>query len=281
MSKPISVFVCGVQKGGTSSLNAYFRDHPALSPPSRKEPHVFDDESRNWDARDHSDIGALFAEDDGERLRFDITPIYCFWPPALARIRAYNPHARLIYLFRDPFERAWSQWCMEFGRDAETLPFAEAIRDGRKRMDGLAPLADERRVFSYVERGYYAEQVRRALKHFPGDQLLFLRSRDLWSDHIGALARISQFLGVPPFPDTGPKWEFPGPKGPFPSEPTEADRAFVADELRHEMREFVGLTGLDIADWPVMRAPGAGWRDWWAGARSRLPYSRTQPPPAE
>ena len=287
VNKLISVFVCGVQKGGTTSLYAHFREHPALSPPSQKELHFFDDECRNWDRPGYADILAYFPADDGDRLRFDITPIYCFWPPALARIRDYNPQAKLIYLFRDPFERAWSQWCMEFARNAETLPFAEAIREGRKRMQGLAPLADERRVYTYVERGFYGEQVRRALAHFSRGQLLFLRSRDFWNDHVRTLARISEFLGIPPFPDTGPKWEFRQAEGPFPSEPTEADRVLISELTRPDIREFAALTGLNVADWPTMRSPDVGratakrwalaWQVRWAGARSRFSFSREQP----
>jgi arylsulfatase A-like enzyme len=253
VKKPISIFVCGVQKGGTTSLHAHFCEHPELSPPSRKELHYFDDESQNWEAPDYGDIDSFFSANDGDRLRFEITPIYCFWPPTIARIHAYNPAAKLIYLFRDPFERAWSQWCMQFAWNVETLPFAEAIREGRKRMNSLPPLALRRRVYSYVERGFYAEQVRRALAHFPGDQLLFLRSRDLWKDHVGTLACISAFLGLSSFPNTGPKRKLPQAKGPFPSEPTEADRAFIADLVLKEIRDFAALTGLDVADWPVMQ----------------------------
>ncbi|MGH9675564.1 MAG: sulfotransferase family protein, partial [Candidatus Acidiferrum sp.] len=203
MSKLVSIFVCGVQKGGTTSLHAHFREHPALSPPSRQEIHFFDEEGRDWAAPDYTALDSLFAAEDGDRLRFDITPIYIFWPPSIERIRAYNPSAKLIFLFRDPFERAWSQWCMEYAQGDEKLPFAEAIREGRSRLDGLTPLAPERRVYAYIERGLYADQVRRALANFPRDQLLFLRSQDLLDNHIETLDRISAFLGIAPFPDTG------------------------------------------------------------------------------
>ncbi len=176
MQKRIPIFGCGVQKGGTTSLYAHFCEHPALSPPIQKELHFFDDETNAWAVPDYRALDAFFPPDDGDRLRFDITPIYSFWPPSMQRIRDYNPAAKLIFLFRDPFDRAWSQWCMEYARGDETLPFAEAIRGGRSRLDGLAPLARERRVYPYIERGRYSEQIRRALTHFPREQLLFLRS---------------------------------------------------------------------------------------------------------
>lgn len=253
MSKLVSVFCCGVQKGGTTSLHAYFAEHPALSPPRYKEIHFFDGENLDSFPPDYAVLDAFYSPDDGDRRRFDITPIYSFWPPALARIHKYNPNARLIFLFRDPFERAWSNWCMSYAFGHEVLPFAEAIREGRRRMDELPPLASERRVYSYVERGFYAEQVRRALAYFPRENMLFLRSQDLFADHRATLASIATFLDIPPFPDIPLKRENARPGIVFPSVPSEADRLLIAGLVRHDLREFADLTGLDISDWATMR----------------------------
>jgi hypothetical protein len=252
MGGSVSVFVCGVQKGGTTSLDAHFREHPDLSPPVRKELHFFDNETLDWSNPDYSILEAGFATEHGG-LRYEATPIYCFWPESLARIRAYNPVAKLILLFRDPFDRAWSHWCHEYARGAETLSFAAAIREGRDRMDGLAPIAPERRVYTYIERGLYAEQVRQILSHFPREQTLFLRSQDLWDDHTGTLARIAAFLDIASFPDSGPQHANARPATLSVSLPTEADRSLIASLTRDDARAFSALTGLDISDWPVMR----------------------------
>jgi len=255
-NKLISIFGCGVQKGGTTSLHAYLCQHPALSAPSQKELHFFDNEANDWASPDYKPLQSFFPSDDGARLRFEVTPIYLFWPRAIERVRAYNPTAKLVFLFRDPFERALSQWCMEYERGDETLSFAEAIREGRRRMEGLPPFADERRVFAYVERGLYGEQVRRALTHFPREQLLFLRSEDLRDDHVATLARISTFAGLPPFPNLGVKREHPRPAASsLLSRPTDDDRALIADLVRDDLRDFAGLTGLDISNWPTIREP--------------------------
>ncbi len=253
MPRKVSIFGCGVQKGGTTSLHAYLCEHPELSAPVQKELHFFDDESRDWSAPDYAALESLFPADDGAKHRFDITPIYGFWPPSIARIHAYNPHARLIYLFRDPFERAWSQWCMEYARGFETLPFSEAIRAGRARMDGLPPLARAQRIYTYIERGFYTGQVERALRYFPREQLLFLRSQDLLHDHPGALCKIADFLGISPFAATAPKREQPFEFTPPPVQPAMADLEHIASLLGDDMLAFARLTGLDVTDWPVLR----------------------------
>lgn len=253
MAKLVSVFVCGVQKGGTTSLHAYFCEHKQLSPGKRKELHFFDKEKRNWKKTAYKRLHEFFPEDDGDRLRFDITPIYGYWPSSIERIKVYNPSAKLIYLFRDPFERAWSQFCMETARKKETLSFAEAIRGGRERLKALPPLSPKQRIFSYVERGFYGAQVRRALASFPREQLLFLRSDDFSKDYMGTLRQVSEFLGIAPFVDTGSKRKNKRPKVEGLVEPTEADRALVAGILREDLVEFSRLTGLDISHWPSMK----------------------------
>lgn len=253
MSGLVSIFVCGVQKGGTTSLHAHLREHAELSPPSRQEIHFFDEEDRDWIAPDYSAIDSLYAAEADDRLRFDVTPIYVFWPPSIPRIRAYNPAAKLIFLFRDPLERAFSQWCMEYARGHEKLPFHRAIREGRNRLAGLPPFAPDRRLYSYIERGFYGDQVRRVLTHFPREQLLFLRTQDLRDNHIETLARISSFLEIAPFPETGSKRERTRPRLSLPSCPTEEDRAFAARLFREDIREFSALTSLKVSDWQTMR----------------------------
>lgn len=253
-ARRVAVFVCGVQKGGTTSLHAHFCEHPELSAGARKELHFFDKEKRNWTKTEYRKLHEAFPADDGEKLRFDITPIYGYWPSAIERIKAYNPEAKLIYLFRDPFERAWSQYGMEFARKKETLTFAEAIREGRQRLKEIAPLAPKQRIYSYVERGFYGAQVHRALANFPREQLLFLKSDEFAADYKGTLAKVSAFLGIGAFPDTGAKRKNPRPKVEGLIEPTAEDMAVIAGAVRNDLVEFAKLTGLDVSNWTCMQA---------------------------
>ena len=247
----ISLFVCGVQKGGTTSLDGYLRQHPQLCAPNIKELHVFDDEARDWQDGQAVDPSAHFAPDDRGLLRYDCTPIYGFWPQSLERIHAYNPQARLVFLYRDPFARAWSQWCMEYARGAEDLCFAEAIRRGRQRLAGLPANAREWRVYSYVERGRYGAQLRRALALFPREQLLLLRSGDLARDHQAVLARISDFLGLAAFPKLAARRDHTRPACAFPGWPTVADRDLVMAELAADMADFQQLSGFELDTEPI------------------------------
>lgn len=243
----MGVFIGGVQKGGTSALYAYLARHPDLCPPPRKELHFFDDEMRDWRWPCGAALDAM-APGDG-RLRFEATPITLFWPGALERVVAYNPWARLILIFRDPVERAWSHWCMDYARGAETLSFARAIREGRGRLAGLPAWADERRVFSYVERGAYGAQLAHALTLLPRHQMLLLRSQDLADDPACTLAQVSDFLGIAPFTPITPLRENERADMIWPALPDEADRALIMGELGGDLAHFARLSGLDVSGW--------------------------------
>ncbi|OLP44808.1 hypothetical protein BJF95_07055 [Rhizobium oryziradicis] len=249
--RKIDIFCCGVQKGGTTSLHAYFCNHPQLDTPKFKELHFFDNEDLDWNAPNYGLLDDYFNNREGDKRRYDITPIYLFWPQALERLQAYNPDAKLIFLFRDPFERAWSQWCMEYARKSEDLPFSAAIREGRDRLSGKHPQSPEFRVYTYLERGFYGQQVERALRLFPREQLLFLKSETFRTDHLVTLRHISDFLGIARFAEKDAKSENAQPPITYPCAPTEDDRLLFQKALRQDLTKFSRLTGLDIFDWPT------------------------------
>lgn len=250
-NEKVAIFVCGVQKAGTTSLFGYFREHSELQSPDIKELHFFDDERENWVRPNYGRLHRHFSEPATGRLRFDITPIYAFWPEALARIAAYNPHAKLIFLFRDPFERAVSHWAMEFARGREILDFGRAIREGRDRLDGLPLNAPPWRVFSYLERGQYGEQIDRALGLFAREQMLFLQSEELRHKHSETLTKISRFLGIGAFQPLAPKNEHGryATDGAVGAE--SGDLAYVAELVKPDLERFRCVSQLDIANWPT------------------------------
>jgi hypothetical protein len=247
----LQVIIGGVQKGGTTSLFGYFCEHPQLLAPIKgKELHFFDEETIDWRNPNYQILHDRFKFESIGKKAFEATPIYIFWPPALERIRQYNPKMKLIFLFRDPIERAWSNWKMEVIRGREILPFHLAIRDGRNRLRGPNHLNLPWRLFSYVERGFFLDQARKALALFPREQLLFLRSNDLKRDRRGTLDKIADFLDIDPF--------FEGPERR--DHQTErvnyllqaADVQFLRETYRDDVVEFAKLTCLDVSDWPTI-----------------------------
>lgn len=196
MRQKIDFLVCGAQKAGTTALHSYLSDLPDVGLADQKEVHFFDNDVHDWSATDYTGYHRRFRWDDGAKIRGEVTPIYLYWPNCIERIAAYNPAMRLIVLLRDPVVRAWSHWRMERARGVETEPFSWCIRTGRHRLFQQAPWGYHRE-FSYVERGFYGEQLQRLFAFFPKRQVLVLGSDDLRDNPATTMDTVCDFLGVP------------------------------------------------------------------------------------
>ncbi|MDP1617872.1 sulfotransferase [Phenylobacterium sp.] len=239
----VDFIIVGAQKAGTTALFDYLGEHPQIGLSDVKEVHFFDDETQDWAAPDYGDYHARFDLADRSRRWGEATPIYLYWKNSIARIAAYNPAARLIILLRDPVERAWSHWKMEFARGAETAPFDWCIRRGRARLFESEPWGFHRE-FSYVERGFYGEQIAQALAHFPARQLLILRSEDLDAAPAATLQRISGFLDIDPAPPVQRRRVHEGQPMSYPSSLTTEDVAYLRGLYGEDMAQLAELTGI-------------------------------------
>lgn len=235
----IDFIVVGVQKAGTTALFDHLADDPAIGLSDVKEVHFFDDETQDWARPDYDAYHARF---DWSRpaIRGEATPIYAYWPGALERIAAYDPAIKLVLMLRDPVERAWSHWRMEHGRGHETKPFSWCVRQGRQRLFDAQPWGHHRE-YSYVERGFYGDQVERLLALFPRDQVLLLQAEDLRRDPQAVLGRLNIFLGAPPPPPTSPRAVHVGPDT---AGLTEADIDHLRAVYARDQARLEALTGI-------------------------------------
>jgi len=238
----VSFIIAGVQKGGTTALFDYLAEFPDIALPDVKELHFFDDEARDWRAPDYADYHARFADPAG-RPCGEATPIYSYWPNSLERIAAYNPAMKLVIVLRDPVERAWSHWRMEYARGVETRPFAWCVREGRQRLFDAEPWGHHRE-FSYVERGFYGEQAERVLSLFPKAQALFLKSDDLRADPGPALAQVRALLGLPPAATPAPREVHVGREMAYPSQLGAEDIQYLRAVYAPDAERLAALTGI-------------------------------------
>jgi hypothetical protein len=238
----VAFIIAGVQKGGTTALFDYLGDEPGVSLSRVKETHFFDDETQAWPGADFEAYHAQFGPFDG-RPRGEATPIYLYWPNSLERIAAYNPAMRLIVMLRDPVARAWSHWKMEYARGVEAMPFAWCIRQGRQRLFEAEPWGFHREA-SYVERGFYGEQLTRLYGLFSKDQVLVLRAEDLRADPGPVLARVRSFLGLATGAAPARREVHVGQEMDYGSELTAADVAHLREIYARDQQRLADLTGL-------------------------------------
>lgn len=241
----VNFVIAGVQKAGTTALFDYLSDADDIALSRAKETHFFDDETRDWSRPDYTPYHALF-DAPGGRPCGEATPVYLYWPGSLERIRAYNPAMRLIVLLRDPVERAWSHWRMEYARGAEKQPFAWCIRQGRMRLFDAEPWGHHRE-YSYVERGFYGEQIERLFELFPREQTLILRAEDLQADPGASLATVRRFLGLAPLAGPlAPRAVHVGAEMDYGSELTPEDAAFLRALYARDQARLEAITGARV-----------------------------------
>jgi hypothetical protein len=240
----VDFLIAGVQKGGTTALYDYLAEQGGVALSLRKETHFFDDEEQDWRRPDYEAYHSRFPPAEG-RPCGEATPIYTYWPNSLERAAAYNPAIKIVVMLRDPVERAWSHWRMEYARGAEREPFAWCVRAGRRRLFEATPWGHHRE-FSYVERGFYGEQVERLYGVFPKAQVLLLRAEDLRADPGPVLAKVRGFIGAEPAPPPAAREVHVGQDMDYGSTLTDEDRAYLRSLYARDMARLKALTGLEL-----------------------------------
>lgn len=185
--------IIGGMKCGTTSLHQYLGEHPEVQRlPGIKETNFFSGPpegipyplgSRRIARR--SEYESLF--DERYPVRGEASPCYALFPRRKGvpeRMSKLIPDAKLIYLVRDPVERAISQYHFSVSVENEKRTIEQALSD----LDDPVSL--------YTCPGLYAMQLERYLRHFPQEQILVLEQERLHHDRSGSLRRVFHFLGV-------------------------------------------------------------------------------------
>lgn len=205
--------IIGAQKSGTTSLRRYLFEHPAVLCGEPKELHYFDRQHERGDSWYLAQFPwRTRAVAVRRRWRVapavgEATPEYLYYTHVPARVHAFDPDLQLIVVLRDPVERAYSHYQMQVRRRGEQRTFEQVLAAEEAEMPGRRELTrrDPTHVLpivhnSYIERGFYAEQLERWFELFKRDRFLILSSAELSNDTAGAMAMITAFLGVPQWP---------------------------------------------------------------------------------
>jgi hypothetical protein len=180
-----SFVVAGTQKAATTWLYECLREHPEVSVPDTKELHYFCDAG---DCR-HSQLArgiawytGQFPRPDGCKAVGELTIDYMYFDYVPQRLHALNPALKVIFVLRDPVDRAYSAYWMARRARADFPEFAHFLHE---RSD-------------IVARGFYHRQIERFLSLFPRDQLKILLYEDIAREPRSFLREVFVFLGVDP-----------------------------------------------------------------------------------
>lgn len=173
-------------KAGTTTLMEYLVQHEEVSIPDY-EVHFFNNDTNfnkgiEWYSQHFDRSGDVKVV--GEK-----TPTYSYDPKVPERIYNLNPDIKLIWLFRDPVKRTYSNYIHCLMKGVEKLSFEEAIEYEEDRI--------KKNIFKgYCKRSIYIEQVRRYLKYFPLEQMYFIIFEEFINNPQRELNGLYEFLGV-------------------------------------------------------------------------------------
>lgn len=270
--------VVGTAKAGTTSLHAYLGQHPDISMSIVKEPQYFNDpDGEQW-------IDYYLSNfDETKAVRGESSTIYSRHPtvPGVPeRMAAAVPDLKIIYMVRDPVDRAFASYVEEMSHDIERRPVEVAFADAHHSFN------------PYVSASKYAMQLRRFMDAFDGLRWLVVDMQDLRTKPQQTLDRICGFLEVPTFAVSGSqdlnsratKRQYPAPIRVLRASAAlrtvyrlppgareallrpmrrvltrpigalslpEAVRAEIADAIADDIAEFRDLVGQPFAHWSV------------------------------
>jgi hypothetical protein len=251
--------IIGAQRAGTTSVYNYLNQHPAVIAALTKEVHFFDvnfDQGLGWYRAYFPSYRrkSVIQRQRGRCVTGEASPYYLFHPRVPRRVKAVLADVKLIALLRNPVDRAFSHYHHELRAGREHLTFEAAIAREPERLQGEAAriLADEsydsfnHQCYSYLARGVYVDQLRTWLSYFPREQMLILKSEDLYAHPCLATKQVLAFLDLP-------EWEL-GHYRKYHAQPyakmEAATRALLVDYFAPYNQQLYALLGRDFG-WDV------------------------------
>jgi Sulfotransferase domain len=175
-----NLVVIGGLKCGTTSLHHYLNLHPEIQMSRPKELNFFVAEL-NWP------LGAEWYASHfaaGAPVRGESSPHYTNLPRfagVAERVQTLLSDARLIYMVRDPIDRALSHYLHNVAGGYDIRPAEEALADPDS---------------AYVHRGLYAMQLEPYLKRFATERVELVTREELKRSREETMRRVFGFLGV-------------------------------------------------------------------------------------
>lgn len=178
--------IIGAAKAATTRVTYSLTEHPNVFIP-RTEIHYF---SRHFDEFTHSLdwYENHFAAAGAASLIGENSNTYLYYPGVPRRLATVLPDTtKLIAILRNPVNRAYSGYCMQFRRGHVT-------RDIRRYLD--PDVAEAAAKFHFLEQGLYHRHLVRYLRYFPVECLNVMLLDDLKADSEAFVEQLLTFLDL-------------------------------------------------------------------------------------
>lgn len=135
---------------------------------------------------------SLFKAPDHRNIRRigEASVCYLFYGNSAKRIYSFNPEARIIVMLRNPLDRAWSHYLMDYKLNYVKDNFDDITL---RRINGHR---NNQHYQQYIQLSLYAHQIQNYLNVFPKEQIFFGLYDDLKANPQGLFDNICRFLNI-------------------------------------------------------------------------------------
>ncbi|MEG4283442.1 tetratricopeptide repeat protein [Microcoleus sp. A006_D1] len=198
--KPVKVpkfIIIGSQRCGTTSLYTYLAQQPQILTPIKKEMDFF-----SWHFQRGIDwyLAHFPPIPQGEQfVTGEASPSYFDFREAPERLYSACPEAKLVVLLRNPVDRAISHFYRLRELNWEGRSIDRAISDEIERLNQNPEYIIGEEPGNYLARGRYIEFIKNWRAFFPPEQLLVLKSEDLYAGAAATVSQVLEFLDLPEY----------------------------------------------------------------------------------
>jgi hypothetical protein len=240
----------GAPRSGTTWLYELLDRHPDvyMAKPVRPEPKFFlvDD---LYERGIQYYFDRWFADAGKYQAAGEKSTNYLESPTVAERIHRHLPSVRLVFILREPSQRAYSNWVWSRMNGLETEDFDTALEQEEERERHVKPELRYARPHAYFSRGLYAEMLRPYFALFPGEQLLCLKFDAIIDNPADLAARLHRFIGVTARPDDAIGLDVVNPSEKRGVEMPSEDLARLRMRYAESVRDLAALAGPEFADW--------------------------------
>lgn len=199
--------IIGAPRSGTTSLYSYLQQHPQVLMSPLKETRFFAYEGQTVDYQGPADAYAynrdtiteaaayrqLFADRAPGQITGEASPVYLYrGERAAERMQYHVPDAKLIAIFRNPVDRAYSDFLNMVRLGWEPLrDFGRALAEEEQRI-----AAHWSPYYHYRAKGFYAHQLQPYLDRFDRAQMRLYLHEDLQQGAAALMEDLFTFVGV-------------------------------------------------------------------------------------
>ena len=196
----VNLFIVGAPKAGTTSLYHYLNEHPEVQMSNIKEPDYFSNQeiidqklyykSKCIDNLD--DYNELFNNKEC-KIYGDASVSYLFYPKVPQRIFKYNPKSKIIIMLRDPIERAYSHYLMDYRLGLVDATLDDIINNKN--------LSNKNKLYyqQFISLGLYYHQVKRYIDVFGKQNIFIIFQSEFKQERDRIMSELYKFLDIKQF----------------------------------------------------------------------------------